>query len=342
MIPAQKLTALRGRAILAAMEKIFCARCGQVMTQALVGGRMRPNCTDCSYVQFQNPVPGAGVLIEMEGGVVLIRRGHEPHKGRWALPAGFIEADESIEEAAIRECKEETGLDVELIEMFHVDSFPNDPTPQSGIIIFYRVRPTGGDLTPGDDATEAAVFSPENLPHDLAFRTHRAALKKWAGLHGAVAKFAAPKDEVYPLAPDLLIRRALPEDEHAVLELLTLVPANASLSQAELHAAHVRFQESTAIDVLVAEHNGEITGFLVLSYVPALTGLRAWIDDVAVSSAHRRKGIGQSLVEAAIQRASRRGATHLFMDTSRGNPDVRDFYRSCGFEENGVAPLHIR
>jgi len=324
------------------LEKIFCTRCGHIMEEALAGGRIRPKCPDCGFVQYKNPIPGAGVLVEMDGGVVLIRRGHNPHKGRWALPAGFIEADESIEEAALRECKEETGLDVELIEMFHVDSFPNDPTPQSGIIIFYRVRPTGGTLAPGDDAIEAAVFPPDGLPVDIAFRTHRAALKRWAGLHGATASFTAPKDETYPLAPDVLIRRALPEDEDIILRLLSLIPANENLSEAEIHAAHIRFQESTAIDVLVAERQGEIAGFLVLSYVSALTGLRAWVDDVAVSPSHRRKGIGQAMVEAAIQRASRRGATHLFMDTSRGNPDAMDFYRTCGFEEDGVAPLHIR
>jgi ribosomal protein S18 acetylase RimI-like enzyme len=93
---------------------------------------------------------------------------------------------------------------------------------------------------------------------------------------------------------------------------------------------------------MVAEHEAQVVGFLVLSFVSALTGLRAWIDDVAVDPEHRRQGIGRALVEAAIQRASRRGATHLFMDTSRGNPDARDFYHACGFEIDGVAPLHIR
>jgi ribosomal protein S18 acetylase RimI-like enzyme len=96
------------------------------------------------------------------------------------------------------------------------------------------------------------------------------------------------------------------------------------------------------LDVLVAENQGEIIGFLVLSYVSALTGLRAWIDDIAVDPLRRRQGIGQALVEAAIQRASRQGATHLFMDTSRGSPEVQRFYRACGFEKDGVAPLHIR
>jgi ADP-ribose pyrophosphatase YjhB (NUDIX family)/GNAT superfamily N-acetyltransferase len=312
------------------------------MTEGIFGGRLRPVCPDCGFVLYRNPIPGAGVLVEMEGGVVLIRRGHAPHIGKWALPAGFIEADESIEEAAIRECKEETGLDVELVEMFHVDSFPHDPTPNSGIIIFYRAKPLGGELKPGDDAMEAAVFAPDALPMNVAFRTHRAALARWAGLHGEVATFAAPKDEVYPLAPNLLIRNARADEEFRVLELLMLIPANADLGKDDLLAAQLRFRENTSIDVLVADQKGKIIGLLVLSYVSALTGIRAWIDDIAVDPQFRRQGIGQLLVEAAIQRASHRGATHLYMDTSRGSPDASEFYRSCGFEEDGVAPLHIR
>jgi 8-oxo-dGTP diphosphatase len=319
----------------------YCRHCGHLMGKAQVGGRTRLVCPDCGFVLYQNPVPAAGILVEMEDGVVLIRRGHAPHQGRWALPSGFIEADESTEEAAIRECKEETGLDVELIELFGVDSFPEGPI-QSGIIIFYRARPVGGHLRPGDDAVEAAVFAPDALPADVAFRTHRTVLARWAGLHGAVAPFAAPSDQVYPLAPDLLIRKARPDDEAHIVTLLPLIPANQNMSEEDLRAARLRLRESTALDVLVAECDGEVVGFLVLSVVSALTGLRAWIDDVAVDPARRRQGIGRALVEAAIQRASRRGATDLYLDTGRGNPDARDFYLACGFEEGGIAPLHIR
>lgn len=319
----------------------FCRRCGQQMGEALISGRTRLACSNCGFVLYQNPVPGAGVLVEMEGGVVLIRRGHAPHKGRWALPAGFIEADESIEEAAIRECKEETSLDVELVELFGVDSFPEGPV-QSGIIVFYRARPVGGELRPGDDAAEAEVFGADGLPLDIAFRTHRTVLARWAGLQGATAPFATPAGAFYPPAPGVLIRRARRDDEENIMAMLQLISANEGMSDEEMHAARLRFRESTALDVLVAEQDGDVVGFLVLSFVPALTGLRAWIDDVAVDPVRRRQGIGGALVEAAIQRASRRGATHLFMDTRRGNPDARDFYRACGFEEDGVAPLHIR
>lgn len=326
---------------MAQQNPTFCRRCGQEMGEALVGGRTRLVCSQCGFVLFQNPVPGVGVLVETKGGIVLIRRGHAPNKGRWALPAGFIEADESIEDAAIRECKEETGLDVELIELFGVDSFPEGPV-QSGIIIFFRAHPVDGELRPGDDAAEAAIFPPDGLPTDLGFRTHRTVLARWAGMRGTAAPFAAPADEFYRFAPEVLIRKARPEDEESILELLPLIPANAGISQEELRAARLRLRESTSIDVLVAEADGEAIGFLVLSFVPALTGLRAWIDDVAVDPKRRRQGIGRALVEAAMQRASRRGATHLYMDTSRGNPDARDFYHACGFEEGGVTPLHIR
>jgi 8-oxo-dGTP diphosphatase len=319
----------------------FCQRCGHEMGEAEISGRMRLFCAHCGFILYQNPVPGVGVLIEMGDGIVLIRRGHAPHRGRWALPSGFIEADESIEDAALRECKEETGLEVELLELFGVDSFPEGPV-QSGIIVFYRARPIAGELAPGDDAAQAAVFPPDALPADLAFRTHRTVLTRWAGLRGSMTPFAPLTDDSQRLALDLLIRRARADDEPVVLSLLPFIPANASMTAEERLAAKVRLRESTNLEVLVADSGNGVVGFVVLSFVSTLTGLRAWIGDVVVDPTHRRKGIGRALVEAAIQRASRRGATHLFMDTSRGNPDVQEFYAACGFERGGVEPLHIR
>jgi 8-oxo-dGTP diphosphatase len=300
------------------------------MDEAKIGGRTREVCPACDFVLFRNPVPGVGVLVEIEGGLVLIQRGQPPFVGRWALPAGFIEEDESVEQAAVRECKEETGLDVELIELFGVYSFPEGPV-QSGIIIFYRARPVGGELRAGDDAQDAAIFSPDDIPKDVAFRTHREVLARWLQHQSPQAQPSG-----------LVIRDARPEDEARVLELLPLVPANDDLSPKEIQAAAQRFHERLAMDVLVAEEDGQVVGFLALSFVPVLSGLRALIDDLAVDPAYRRQGIGAALVEAAIQRADRRSATHLLVDTSRGDPDSRDFYRACGFEDGVVAPLWIR
>jgi len=322
----------------------YCPHCGAEMETRELGGRPRRMCPACSFVLYENPVPGVGVLVETDvwpeadnsealpQGILLVRRGESPFKGRWALPAGYIEADESVEQAAIRECFEETGLEVELLELFGVYSFPEGPV-QSGIIIFFRARPVGGTLRAGDDAQEVAVFAPDDLPEDVAFRTHREVLQRWV---------RSRSPEFRTRVPGTVIREARPEDEQQVLELLPLIPANEAMTAGERQTAAQRFRESLAIDVLVAEVDGAVVGFLVLAFVPALSGLRALIDDLAVSPDYRRQGLGAALVESAVQRASQRGATHLLVDTSRGDPAAREFYEACGFEAEGIAPLRIR
>ena len=309
----------------------FCPRCGAEMKEAEVAGRVRHICPVCNFVLYHNPVPGAGVLVEMEDGLVLIKRREPPFVGWWARPAGYIEADESVEQAAVRECKEETGLDVELLELFGVYSFPEGPG-QSGIIIFYRARPVGGKLQAGDDAQDVGVFDPADLPEQLAFRTHREVISRW--IHSR----SAPSHT----APGIVIREARPDDEEAVLRLLRLVPGNAEMNVDERRAAAQRLRESLALGVLVAETEGKVVGFLVLSFMPGLTRPRALIGEMAVDPAYRRQGIGGSLVEAAVQWATRRGATHMLVDTSRGDEAAQEFYHACGFDAGGVAPLRIR
>ncbi|NJM42690.1 MAG: NUDIX hydrolase, partial [Anaerolineae bacterium] len=110
----------------------------------------------CGYVHYENPVPGVGLLIEHEGQLVLIRRGHPPHVGEWALPSGFIEVDETAEQAAVREAYEETGLQVELTELFSVHSFPEGP-PRSGIIVF--IAPARWTLAQCKQAMTRARFN---------------------------------------------------------------------------------------------------------------------------------------------------------------------------------------
>jgi len=302
------------------------------METAEVGGRVREVCPACGFILYRNPVPGVGVLVEMEGGIVLIKRGQPPFVGWWALPAGYIEADESVEQAAVRECREETGLEVELLELFGVYSFPEGPGP-SGIIIFYRARPVGGELRAGDDAQEVSVFPPDKLPEPLAFRTHREVLARWV---------RSRSPEFRTKVPGVVIREARPEDEKTLLRLLRLIPRNADMTAEQQVAAAQRLRESPALDVLVAEADGKVVGFLALTFMPGLTGMRALLGEMAVDPAYRRQGIGASLVEAAIQQASRRGAANLLVDTSQGDLAAQEFYQACGFEASGIAPLRIR
>lgn len=148
------------------------------MQQHLLDERMRDVCPNCGYIHYDNPVPCVGVLIEHEGRLAVVKRGRAPHAGEWALPSGFVEIDENIEEAAIREAHEETGLVIELIELFGVYSFPEGP-PRSGLIVFYRARPLDVTvLRAGDDAVDVAFVAPADLPA-MPFRTHREAITKW-------------------------------------------------------------------------------------------------------------------------------------------------------------------
>jgi 8-oxo-dGTP diphosphatase len=115
----------------------------------------------------RGPLPTVDVIAEMPGGgIVLVRRKHPPPG--WALPGGFIEAGETAAAAARRELREETGLEVELTELFHVYSDPaRDPRgPTLAVVYLGRAR---GSPVGGDDAAQAAVFPLDALPAPLAF-----------------------------------------------------------------------------------------------------------------------------------------------------------------------------
>jgi 8-oxo-dGTP diphosphatase len=113
------------------------------------------------------PAPTVDVIIEIgHGSIVLIERKAEPHG--WALPGGFIDEGERAETAARREAREETGLDVELLELFNVYSDPRRDPRRHTISTVYIARGTG-EPRGGDDAARAATFREEALPAPLAF-----------------------------------------------------------------------------------------------------------------------------------------------------------------------------
>ena len=244
-------------------------------------------------------MPGVGVRSGLEGGVVLIKRGGHVKPGQWALPSGYIEADESVEEAAVREAREETGLEIQLEDLVGIYSFPEGP-PTSGIIVFYRARPVGGALRAGDDAVDARVFQLDELP-DMPFRTHRQAIQRWLALRQRAPYTSEER------AVGFHIREAEPGDADAVLDLLRLVDANASLTPAGWDAARQRFGERQTVSVFVAQANGspgQVIGFVAMSLVQTLTGGRGWIDDMAVALDFRGEGVGAALLEAALRHAN--------------------------------------
>ena len=106
------------------------------------------------------------VIIECDAGVVMIRRKNPPLG--WALPGGFVDYGESLESAALREAREETGLDVELVRQFHTYSEPERDPRQHTISTVYIARASGSPRG-GDDAADAQIFSPDHLPDPIVF-----------------------------------------------------------------------------------------------------------------------------------------------------------------------------
>ena len=122
---------------------------------------------------YKNPIPTVDIIIEIESkGIVLIKRKNPPFG--WALPGGFVDYGESLEEGAVREAKEETDLDVKLTEQFHTYSNPNRDPRHHSISTVYIAKAKGVPQAK-DDAIEIGIFDGSNLPDEIAF-DHRSIL----------------------------------------------------------------------------------------------------------------------------------------------------------------------
>jgi ADP-ribose pyrophosphatase YjhB (NUDIX family) len=134
-----------------------------------------PRCRNEIEV-YRNPIPTVDIIIEIESkGIVLIKRKNPPYG--WALPGGFVDYGESLEEAAVREAKEETDLDVTLIEQFHTYSDPKRDPRHHSISTVYIARAKGRPHAK-DDAEGIGVFNESSLPDAIAF-DHRSILKDY-------------------------------------------------------------------------------------------------------------------------------------------------------------------
>ncbi len=158
----------------------YCPRCGRPMVDRLVYGRMRRVCSDptCRFVQFIDPKVAAAVLaVSPDNRILLIQRRVEPAQGTWCIPGGFMEQGETPQAAAIRECQEESGCQVEIIGLIDVYYYEN--YRGSGVLIVYKGRVVGGSPQPGDDAQAAAFFGPDDLPQNITFESNLRALAAW-------------------------------------------------------------------------------------------------------------------------------------------------------------------
>jgi ADP-ribose pyrophosphatase YjhB (NUDIX family) len=165
----------------------YCFHCGSALTARLSGGRDRLVCTACGQVHYEQPIVGAGALVEEGGKLLLLKRSGSPFDGCWGLPGGHVEADENPEDAAAREVKEETGLTVSVTGLAGAFFFDDHPRG-AGIFLVYRCRSLDGRPVATLEATTVSYFGPDEVPDELAGGGHRAAIQDWVRKDNPVAK----------------------------------------------------------------------------------------------------------------------------------------------------------
>jgi 8-oxo-dGTP diphosphatase len=142
------------------------------MTDQIKFGKPHRVCPACGYIHFANPKVAVAIFITQNDQILLVKRGVDPHRGNWALPAGFVDWGEDPIQAAQRETVEETGLEAEITSL--IDVMFDGTT----ILIIYAGRVIGGTLAAADDVEEACWFGPEQLP-ELAFQSTEILVANW-------------------------------------------------------------------------------------------------------------------------------------------------------------------
>jgi len=159
----------------------FCPMCGGDLEprSIKVGEPERLVCVRCGFVFYLDPKVAVGTIItDAENQIVLVRRAIQPGYGKWVFPGGFVDRGEEVHVAAVREAREETGLEIALERLLNVYSYRGSVP----VIIVYTARLLGGCLACDDEGLEARFFTADTIPWDeLAFPSTKAALSEFLG-----------------------------------------------------------------------------------------------------------------------------------------------------------------
>lgn len=154
----------------------YCPECAGELVREEISGRMRLRCQSCGEIHYQNPFPATAIVcFNEQGELLLTRRSEPPCVGEWCLPGGFIEMGETARVSALRELKEETGLEGRIVRVIDVATRVNGYWGDV-VLIGFEVEVTGGELEAGDDASEVQFFPLDSHP-EIVFDTHRKVLK---------------------------------------------------------------------------------------------------------------------------------------------------------------------
>ena len=159
----------------------FCPQCGGWLEKRLIKATepRRLVCTACGYIFYLDPKLSVIAIIPLNEGVVMVRRAIEPGYGLWVVPGGFVDVGEPVEEAVVRETREEAGLNVRVVRLLNVHSYRHTRT----VVLSFITEYVSGDLTAGDEEMEARVFTGEEIPWEkIAFSSTRDAVQEYLQL----------------------------------------------------------------------------------------------------------------------------------------------------------------
>lgn len=157
----------------------YCFQCGSGLEIRLIDYREREVCPKCGWVYYAQLKVGAAVLIEQDGKLLLLQRNHAPWKGSWMVPAGYVEADEDPKDAAKREVREETGLEVELGDLINVYYFADDPRG-NGVAFVYKTEKISGEIKINSESRTSKFFHWSEVPSNLTKGGHDKMIRQWS------------------------------------------------------------------------------------------------------------------------------------------------------------------
>ncbi len=177
----------------------FCSNCASPVSREIPPGDNLPRfvCHACDIVHYQNPNMVLGCVVDCDGRILLCKRSIEPRKGYWTIPAGFMENHETIEQAAIRETREEACATVELGSLLALVNVPH----ANQVHITFRSRLVDGQFAAGEETEQVDLFEPGEIPWDeIAFPSVSFALQRY------LDDIATGRDQVHITRVDRLKR----------------------------------------------------------------------------------------------------------------------------------------
>jgi ADP-ribose pyrophosphatase YjhB (NUDIX family) len=157
----------------------FCPRCGGPLERRRLKTTEpeRPVCTRCGFVFYIDPKIAVGTIIATpDDRIVLVRRAIDPGYGKWVFPGGYVDRGEALAAAAVREAREECGLDVRLEALVNIYSYPG----RAPVIAVYAATVLGGTLCVDEECLETLEFDRGSIPwDDLAFRSTAEGLRDY-------------------------------------------------------------------------------------------------------------------------------------------------------------------